>query len=75
MWFNEVKCQAGIDAIGWYHEKRDAERGVGLGPLHDWSSNGADAFGLIAVARPMLIFAPDEAEEYDFAERNSVTGY
>ena len=49
MWFDE-KCQAGLDAIGWYHEKRDEERGIGLGPDHDWSSHGADAFGLGASA-------------------------
>ncbi len=49
MWFDE-KCQGGLDAIGWYHEKRDDERGIGLGPEHDWSSHGADAFGLAAVA-------------------------
>ena len=49
MWFDE-KCQPGIDAIGWYHEKRDEDRGIGLGPEHDWSSHGADAFGLGAVA-------------------------
>ncbi len=52
MWFDE-KCAAGIDAIGWYHEKRDEERNVGLGPEHDWSSHGADAFGLGAVAYEM----------------------
>lgn len=49
MWFSD-KCQAGIDAIGWYHEKRDEDRNIGLGPEHDWSSHGADAFGLGAVA-------------------------
>lgn len=49
MWFSD-KCQPGIDAIGWYHEKRDEERNIGLGPEHDWSSHGADAFGLGAVA-------------------------
>lgn len=49
MWFNEKTCQAGLDAIGWYHEKRDDDRGIGLGPEHDWSSHGADAFGLVAV--------------------------
>lgn len=49
-WFNEAKCSTGIDALGWYHEKRDEERGAGLGPEHDWSSHGADAFGLMAVA-------------------------
>lgn len=50
MWFHAKKTQPGIDAIGWYHEKRDEERGIGLGPDHDWSSHGADAFGLAAVA-------------------------
>lgn len=50
MWFNEDTTGGGLDAIGWYHEKRDEERGIGLGPNHDWSSHGADAFGLVAVA-------------------------
>jgi phage terminase large subunit len=76
MLFNEGKCQAGIDAIGWYHEKRDAERGIGLGPNHDWSSHGADAFGLIAVARPLLLPSlVDEYDDYDRAEPDAVTGY
>lgn len=50
IWFNEATTQAGRDALGWYHEKRDEVRGIGLGPEHDWSSNGADAFGLMCVA-------------------------
>lgn len=50
MWFDEQKCAGGIEAIGWYHEKRDEERGIGLGPDHDWSSHGSDAFGLAAVS-------------------------
>lgn len=50
MRFDAQKCSAGIDAIGWYHEKRDENRGIGLGPDHDWSSHGSDAFGLEAVA-------------------------
>lgn len=36
-------------ALGWYHEKRDPQRNIGLGPNHDWSSHGADAAGLMAV--------------------------
>lgn len=48
MWFDE-KCQPGLDALGWYHEKRDPERQIGLGPNHDWASHGADAFGMSAV--------------------------
>lgn len=48
-WFNEATCQAGIDALGWYHEKRDDIRQIGLGPEHDWASHGSDAFGLMCV--------------------------
>jgi phage terminase large subunit len=49
MWFDERKCDAGLKALGWYHEKYDEDRGIGLGPDHDWSSHGADAFGLMAL--------------------------
>lgn len=50
MWFNKATTQPGLEALGWYHEKRDEQRGIGLGPEHDWSSHGADAFGLMCVA-------------------------
>ncbi len=50
IWFNEATTEAGRDALGWYHEKRsDDDRNIGLGPNHDWSSHGADAFGLMCV--------------------------
>ena len=48
-WFNEATTEPGRDALGYYHEKKDEERDVGLGPEHDWSSHGSDAFGLMAV--------------------------
>jgi phage terminase large subunit len=38
------------EALGFYHEKKDEHRDVGLGPSHDWSSHGADAFGLMAIS-------------------------
>lgn len=51
IWFDEVSTEAGREALGWYHEKRSADdRDIGLGPDHDWSSHGADAFGLMCVA-------------------------
>jgi len=50
MWFNEEPCKGGLEALAAYHEKRDEERGIGMGPDHDWSSHDADSFGLIAVA-------------------------
>lgn len=50
IWFNEATTEAGRDALGWYHEKKDEERGIGLGPEHDWASHSSDAFGLMCVA-------------------------
>lgn len=50
VWFNEDTTGAGIDALAAYHEKRDDKRNIGLGPEHDWSSHGADSFGLMCVA-------------------------
>lgn len=49
IWFNADTTQPGLDALGWYHEKRDVARNMGLGPEHDWASHGADAFGLLCV--------------------------
>lgn len=45
-WFNAPTTQPGLDALGWYHEKKDEKRQIGLGPNHDWSSHSADGFGL-----------------------------
>ncbi|MTH33053.1 PBSX family phage terminase large subunit [Paracoccus limosus] len=59
IWFNAATTEAGRDALGWYHEKRDEARNIGLGPDHDWSSHGADAFGLMAVAHADHGPAPD----------------
>jgi phage terminase large subunit len=77
IWFNKDTTEPGRDALGWYHEKKsDDERNVGLGPEHDWSSHGADAFGLMCVAYE----TPedyDEDDEDDMRDRgrSSVTGY
>lgn len=49
MWFNEGTTEAGRAALGWYHERKDEARNIGLGPEHDWASHGSDAFGLGAV--------------------------
>lgn len=50
IYLDETTTAAGIEALGWYHEKRDEVRGIGLGPEHDWSSHAADSFGLMCVA-------------------------
>lgn len=48
-WFNADTTEPGREALGYYHERKDETRNVGLGPEHDWSSHAADAFGLMAV--------------------------
>lgn len=53
MFFNDRPTEPGRAALGWYHEKRDNNRGIGLGPNHDWSSHAADAFGLMCVSYEM----------------------
>lgn len=58
MRFNEEKCDAGLQALGWYHEKKDEVRNVGLGPDHDWASHSADAFGLGAIVYQEPTAAP-----------------
>jgi phage terminase large subunit len=51
IWFDEETTEDGRDALGWYHEKKsDDEREALLGPEHDWSSHGSDAFGLMCVS-------------------------
>jgi phage terminase large subunit len=49
-WFDEKKTEAGRDALGYFHERKDENRNVGLGPEHDWSSHCADAFGYLAIS-------------------------
>jgi phage terminase large subunit len=69
-WINEETCQGGIDALGWYHEKRDDNRDIGLGPYHDWSSNGADAFGLMCIAVEQLFDVAKKTQARIFSRRS-----
>lgn len=43
------KCEAGMKALAWYHEKIDHDRRIGLGPDHDWSSHSADAIAIAPI--------------------------
>lgn len=50
VYFNEATTEAGREALGFYHEHWDDNRKIGLGPMHDWSSHSADAFGMMCEA-------------------------
>lgn len=68
IWFDEKRCDAGLSALGWYHERWDENRNTGLGPEHDWASHAADAFGLMCVAHEV----PDSTPEPVYEEWNVV---
>jgi phage terminase large subunit len=59
-WWNTDTTEAGREALGFYHEKKDEARNIGLGPEHDWSPHVCDAFGLMAVVyeEPPIKSAP-----------------
>ncbi len=47
-WFDETRCEDGIDALTSYrYEWDERNRCFRTTPLHDWSSDGSDAFEII----------------------------
>jgi phage terminase large subunit len=47
--FNEATTIDGRKSLNAYHENINEDLDIGLGPLHDWSSHDADAFGLMCI--------------------------
>ncbi len=54
-WFDEEKCERGIEALLQYRREFDEKLKTWRGrPLHDWTSHGADSFRYLAVGyRPV----------------------
>ena len=49
VWFNETSCASGLDALRAYRRRFDEiSNSFSNKPLHDWASNGADAFRIFA---------------------------
>jgi phage terminase large subunit len=49
-WFDEQKCQRGLDALKLYRSDWDDMLQVlRPGPVHDWTSHAADAFRYLAM--------------------------
>ena len=49
-WFDRKKAEPLLEALRQYREKIDEKRGVSLGPLHDWTSHGADSARYMAMS-------------------------
>jgi hypothetical protein len=81
------KAGAAQAPIGWYYEKHDEDRNIGLGPKarkiglgpqRDWASHGADAFGMMCVAcqAPNEFDDDEDDRQQSFHEtRSAITGY
>lgn len=51
--FDALRCQLGVEALRHYRREWDAKKKVFSDrPLHDWASNGADAFRVLASLLP-----------------------
>ena len=46
--FDKMRTKTGMKALGAYRYRHDENNNAFLTPLHDWSSNGADAFQVFA---------------------------
>ena len=56
-WFDKIKCERGLSALKNYQRKYDSKLSKFVDkPLHDWSSNAADAFRMLG-----LVFRPGSA--------------
>lgn len=54
--FDRVKCKHGIDALQNYQKQWNKQYNVFADkPLHNWASNGADAFQTLAMAQKIYI--------------------
>lgn len=50
-WFDRVKCKDGMNALKNYRKQYDEKKKTYLNtPYHDWASNAADAFRMMAVS-------------------------
>jgi hypothetical protein len=61
IWFNKTKCAKGIEALRNYQRKWDGKNSMFVDkPLHNWASNGADAFRYLSLD----LDAPGERMEF-----------
>jgi len=50
VWFHAEKCKRGIEALRNYQRKYDSKNQMFVDkPLHNWASNGADAFRMVGL--------------------------
>jgi len=76
-YFDADKCREGLNALKSYRKEYDEKRKTYLNhPLHDWSSNGSDAFRTLAVSLDLARHSPrvDELKKDKYARHVSRAG-
>ena len=66
VWFDEVRCRYGMEALRQYHAEFDEKtKAFKNTPKHDWCSHSADAFRYLALAWRELAVAPEKPRPRD----------
>jgi hypothetical protein len=74
-WFDRAKCDRGIDTLKSYHKEYDEEhRTFRLIPVHDWASDGADAFRTLGVCHAFKE-KKEEMKDIDYGDPDDYGGY
>ena len=63
LWIDQTRCARGLNALKSYHKEYDeANKTYRTHPEHDWSSNGADAFRVLAVSFKDKVLRQDDSD-------------
>ena len=62
IWFNEATTEALRASLGWYHARIDEDRGIDLGPDHDWSCFTGDTEILTRYGTRPIMDLPETGE-------------
>ena len=69
LWFDEDRCEGGINAVSSYHyEFNEKTQQYTTTPVHDWSSDAADALRQIGQAWKDSIAKPHQAPQVHHAD-------
>ena len=71
IWFDEDKCKRGLDSLMNYEKQWDSKNQIFSDkPLHNWASNGADAFRTFAMGVKDDFGRKDPSEFQDTADND-----
>jgi hypothetical protein len=74
-WFDAIKCEHGIDALKTYrYEYKIDTKAYHLEPVHDWASDGADAFRTLGVCH-QFEEKKEEMKDIDYGDPDGYAGY